>query len=45
VTAEAMRLEITKVYPSADFKKKLRAMTDNQVVAIYRRLQREGKIK
>lgn len=46
MNAEAMRIELAKPYNnSASWKRKLKGMPDNQVIAIYRRLQNEGKIK
>jgi hypothetical protein len=46
MTPELMRIEIAKVYHNSPrIKNKLQAMPDNQVIAFYRRLQNEGKIK
>lgn len=39
-----MRIALGKIY-SERFKKRLKGMPDNQVIAIYRRLQNEGTIK
>ena len=45
VNVEQMRAEVTKVYSGSDsWAFKVRKMTDNQVIAIYRRFQRDGKI-
>jgi hypothetical protein len=46
MTPGAMRIEIAKVYNNSPrIKNKLQAMHDNQIIAFYRRLQNEGKIK
>lgn len=39
-----MRVELARFY-SKDWKAKLSKMSDVQVVAIYRKFQKEGKIK
>lgn len=45
MTVEQMRVEVTKVYHNSDaWAFKVRKMSDNQVIAIYRRFQRNGKI-
>lgn len=41
---QLMRAELAKAYSGDRWKKKVLAMTDNQVVAVYRRLQSEGKL-
>ena len=40
-----MRIEIAKVYPGMRWQKKVKDMRDDRVIAVYRRLQKEGKIK
>lgn len=41
-----MRRELIKCYPGSDsWEFKIGNMADNQVVAIFRRFQRDGKIK
>lgn len=41
----SMRTWIEKAYPGENWKKKVRKMPDNQLVALYFRLVRSGKIK
>lgn len=46
MTTEQMRTELAKVYPNSDsWAYKVRHMQDRQVVAIFNRFRREGKIK
>lgn len=45
MTVEQMRAEVIKVYASSDsWAFKVNKMSDNQVIAIFRRFQRDGKI-
>ena len=45
MSIEQMRAELIKVYaPSDSWAFKVRKMSDNQVIAIFRRFQRDGKI-
>lgn len=45
MNVEQMRAELVKVYPHSDsWGIKVRKMADNQVIAIFRRFQRDGKI-
>lgn len=45
MNTEQMRAEIIKVYPdSITWPKRVYAMSDSQVVAIFRRFQSDGKI-
>ena len=45
MTVEQMRAEVIKVYSQSDsWAFKVRKMSDNQVIAIFRRFQRDGKI-
>ena len=39
---ETMRTAIMKVYPGRTWKKKIQAMEDDQVIAIYSRMKRDG---
>lgn len=39
---ETMRTTLLKVYPGRTWKKKIQAMEDDQVIAIYKRMQRDG---
>lgn len=40
-----MKIEIARVYSGDQFKKKLKAMSEKQIFAIYHRLKTEGNIK
>lgn len=39
-----LRASLKTVYPSSKWARKVDRMTDDQVVAIYRRLQAQGKL-
>jgi hypothetical protein len=41
---ERKREELKKVYPSASFKEKANKMSAAQVIAMYNRLKKQGKI-
>jgi len=46
LSAEQMRMNVMYYYRNnPDFKEKLKHMPDNQVIAIFHRLVREGKLR
>lgn len=42
MTVDQMRIRIAKAYDGPNWRNKVSAMTDNQVVAVYYRLARSG---
>ena len=42
MTVEAMRTAIMEVYPGPTWRIKVQAMKDNQVIAIYKHMQRDN---
>ena len=45
MTVEAMRTEITKVYPGPTWRIRVQSMKDDQVIAIYKHMQRDNVFK
>lgn len=45
MTTEQVRVIVSNAYPGDAWKKKVKNMTDQQVMAIYFRLQRTGVVK
>ena len=43
-TLEQMRTEISNVYPNTTWENKVKRMGDNQVVAVYNKLAKDGKL-
>lgn len=43
MSTDQMRSEISKVYPGKKWSDKVKKMSDNQVIAIYRKFLQEGK--
>ncbi len=42
---DEMRAELMKLYPGEKWKMKVTAMSDDQVIAIWRRMLRDGQVK
>lgn len=40
-----MRIRLLSAYPGDKWKKKVENMSDNQVIAIHKRLESQGKLK
>ena len=45
MTNDQMRDKVMKAYPGDNWKQKVRRMPDDQIVAIYYRLLKSGRIK
>ena len=43
-TLEQMRIEISNVYPNTTWENKVKRMADNQVIAIYNKFLKDGKL-
>lgn len=44
MTTEQKRSELMKAYPSHSWKQKCKKMPENQVIALYLKFKKEGKI-
>lgn len=44
MNTDLKRVEVSKVYPGPKWAQKVKNMTDNQVIAIFLRFQRDGKL-
>lgn len=45
MTVDSMRYLVKEAYPGKAWKKKVSKMSDTQIIAIYKRLEHDGKIK
>lgn len=45
MTVDQMRIRLFSAYSGDKWKKKIEKMPDNQVIAIYKRLESQGKLK
>ena len=44
MTVDQMRIRLTKAYPGPKWKDKVRDMSDNQVIAVYYKFEKSGKL-
>ncbi|MDX9917306.1 MAG: hypothetical protein RBT15_04745 [Gudongella sp.] len=45
MNVETMRIEIAKAYPGLGWKRKVKEMSENQVIAVYHTFQKGNKFK
>lgn len=45
MNVDQMRVRLLSAYPGEKWEKKVKKMSDNQVIAVHQRLQAQGKIK
>lgn len=45
MSVDAMRQAVVMAYPGDNWKKRVQKMSDDQVIAVYKRLRLMGKIK